>query len=298
MTDFLTRLAGRALRQTPVLEPLVASWTAPVDDIDSPEAFDEPGWAERPAAVHQPRRAPGGRVATQAPVPGAVAVAPGSSAAPVRRVAHREPAAAMQPQEQPAEVEVEAPHAAAATTDAAPVTEHAAATPQAAPARTEHTRVELRQVAQPVVRGNASAVVHETPALLERNQQQQTTVRLVPAAGPERAEAVAAAAPRRELVRHDAPAVADALASERPPLAGLAQPRRHHAGLEDSPGPRRAAADQRSEPPTITVSIGRIEVRAAPSPAPLPVAAPPARPRTPPRVSLEDYLAQRSGKQP
>src|SRR5712691_10509524 len=30
MSDFLSRLAGRALRQTPVLEPLVASWHAPL----------------------------------------------------------------------------------------------------------------------------------------------------------------------------------------------------------------------------------------------------------------------------
>ena len=41
MSDFLTRLAGRALQQTPVLAPLVAPWTAPA-------AGDEPGVLPEP----------------------------------------------------------------------------------------------------------------------------------------------------------------------------------------------------------------------------------------------------------
>jgi hypothetical protein len=37
VSDFLTRLAGRALQQTPVLEPLLAAWTAPLIDDVEPE---------------------------------------------------------------------------------------------------------------------------------------------------------------------------------------------------------------------------------------------------------------------
>jgi hypothetical protein len=52
--------------------------------------------------------------------------------------------------------------------------------------------------------------------------------------------------------------------------------------------PRSAAGDQAPAAPRIEVTIGRIEIRAATSPAP---------PRTAPRVpsmSLDDYLAKRS----
>ena len=50
------------------------------------------------------------------------------------------------------------------------------------------------------------------------------------------------------------------------------------------------------EPPTIQVTIGRIEVRATPPPQPL--APPPAPPRARPALSLDDYLAKRREVKP
>jgi len=50
-----------------------------------------------------------------------------------------------------------------------------------------------------------------------------------------------------------------------------------------------------AESPTITVSIGRIEVRAAPAEPHIPARA--AAPRPGPRLSLDEYLAQRTRSQ-
>ena len=50
------------------------------------------------------------------------------------------------------------------------------------------------------------------------------------------------------------------------------------------------------EPPIIRVTIGRIEVRAIMQPAP--VAERPRAARTPPVLSLDAYLKQRSGRAP
>src|SRR6266542_268911 len=58
MSDFLTRLAGRALRQIPVLEPLAPSWTTPLavaPETEEVEAQVQHGvW---PAAVAMPQDA-------------------------------------------------------------------------------------------------------------------------------------------------------------------------------------------------------------------------------------------------
>jgi hypothetical protein len=56
-----------------------------------------------------------------------------------------------------------------------------------------------------------------------------------------------------------------------------------------------AAYDTRQEPKVIRVSIGRIEVRAAPAP---PVSPPPAARQPGPRLSLDDYLRSRRGGTP
>ena len=62
----------------------------------------------------------------------------------------------------------------------------------------------------------------------------------------------------------------------------------HHL---DQPPSRRARADL----PVIRVTIGRVEVRAAPAPAPGPPLPKPKRPAPTPLLTLSDYLAQRSG---
>ena len=49
MSDFLTRLAGRALRQTPVLEPLVPARNPPLDSAEPVLEDDEIRLAVAPA---------------------------------------------------------------------------------------------------------------------------------------------------------------------------------------------------------------------------------------------------------
>jgi hypothetical protein len=65
-------------------------------------------------------------------------------------------------------------------------------------------------------------------------------------------------------------------------------------GAPNGIGGHRRAPDvsDQAEPPTITVTIGRIEVRAAPT-APLPAPTTVA-PRQDSRLSLDEYLARRS----
>src|SRR5215207_2734679 len=55
MSDFLTRLAARALQQTPVLQPLVPAWRSPLEWVDEIEAEIEPPM--RRSAMTAPPRA-------------------------------------------------------------------------------------------------------------------------------------------------------------------------------------------------------------------------------------------------
>jgi len=91
------------------------------------------------------------------------------------------------------------------------------------------------------------------------------------------------------LTEHDdrAPiASAHEIAPERAPIATHARPRT--PTVSSPPAPTTAATDA----PVIRVTIGRIDVRAVTPPAPQ--AAPPAPPL---RLTLDEYLRQRNGRQ-
>ena len=71
-----------------------------------------------------------------------------------------------------------------------------------------------------------------------------------------------------------------------------AAPRAHaHEGSGRSPVPRESAADTSGGRPDVTISIGHIEVRAAP-----PMERPRTRPPFRPRVSLDDFLYQQEDR--
>ncbi|WP_322513379.1 hypothetical protein [Chloroflexus sp.] len=84
------------------------------------------------------------------------------------------------------------------------------------------------------------------------------------------------------------------------PASAVDQPRRPSVAL-DAPPPRAVPAIARepvapTRPPRITVTIGRVEVRAMPPSPPLP--SPPPRPRSQPpapKLSLDEYLRRREG---
>jgi len=104
----------------------------------------------------------------------------------------------------------------------------------------------------------------------------------------------------------------ETLPPETPPPAAQALPTREGATIVARPRTRLAQpagpvpaegerpASRPESPPTIRVTIGRVEVRAVmpPAPEPAPTLGESAPPRHAPRLSLDDYLKQRSGGSP
>jgi hypothetical protein len=298
MSDFLSRLAGRALRQTPVLEPLVASWQAPLEagEMLAPD-FEVADESERRAPGQRAldRRSPMGvgRRAEARDV-GVVAAAalPGD---PVLRSR----ATARTPTERGVDTVVEVePAAAQLVVDAK---EPMVAAPEAvvvnrASARSaeDYTRTEDYQGEAHVQRPEgtpapAVGALEEFGPPRERVVEHETTVREEPGVVVERTPAV-------DRPRQSSPSVSQARREE-PAAPGRTTV--EHAREEIEPGgvarPRHELHVPAAEAPTITVSIGRIEVRAAPAAPAVPARA--AEPRKGPRLSLDEYLAQRNGSQ-
>ena len=115
------------------------------------------------------------------------------------------------------------------------------------------------------------------------------------ALGPAKPVPVEPAMPGRETLPPETPPpTAQAL----PTREGATMVARPRTRLAQPAGPVPAEGEQPASgpesPPTIRVTIGRVEVRAVMPPAPEP--APPTRHA--PQLSLDDYLKQRSGEQP
>jgi hypothetical protein len=121
-----------------------------------------------------------------------------------------------------------------------------------------------------------------------------------------RADRGGAAEPAKPVPVEPAMPGRETLPPETPPPAAQALPTREGATIVARPRTRLAQPAEPvpaegkqpvsgpESPPTIRVTIGRVEVRAVMPPAPEP--APP--PRHAPRLSLDDYLKQRSGESP
>lgn len=252
MTDFMHRLASRALGDGPALSPRLPSWFEPVAGTAAVPAIDL-GDAEMP---HAPRQA------TTPPEP------PATTHAVPRATAEATPS-------------MPARHAPASNAKPPSVS--------AAPRGVAHG--ERGPVAIEVREARPPAKAEPSSTLKIMRAPSADTVHPAPAAMPGRVDAPKAEAPVRQL-----PSNGVLL----PPTAPVFPPARHDvAAREPHPEARMRGGDpsmaRRAAPPAepvVHVSIGRIEVRAAPSPAPAP-----ARRREERAIGgLDDYLRQRQGK--
>jgi hypothetical protein len=311
MSDFLTRLAGRALQQTPVLAPRVPAWSSPLES--SEPVLGEEDVSSR-LAVAPAQHALNRLLDDAAPTVSGSVAWPGAAVARDTAVntiaAPRLPAA--RSADMPVHVERVAVREAAAT---------ASATPAPAPGRQEHVaaRAAVVQAAQvPQVRKRAASAAdeleHEKHVAWPQAGSAQLETR-----GAQRNARLPTREPLGEIREQESAPVADAhevadrrVEWEPAAPAQVVGPRREgeeadvgRPGGEGARRPRditappgvtrpRHALDVEPGPPTITVSIGRIEVRAAPAPVRAPEPAPEPR-SAPPRLSLDDYLAQRRG---
>lgn len=266
MSDFLSRLAERALGVAKAVEPRLPAVFEP-----AAPAMAEPA----PAAAREPVV----RVETGREVPSRMRVReprvtertvflekPGPSSPPA---AEPHPGEAASPPAQPPVRlrEPDAPREAAEPKPAAP--RPAAAHETVRPV----VRIERRTEAGPTILRETNTRVDN---VILREPRRETTARI------ERE-----AAPRQQAGRQPEP-VPD---GERPATA-------LSAGLRDKtvppfPMPALKRREKPDAPPqtTVQVTIGRVEVRAAP-----PAAAPRRRAPSPPVMSLEEYLRRRGGE--
>lgn len=250
MTDFMHRLASRALGDPPALSPRLPSWFEPVAGTAIAPAF-EASDARTPHAMQQ-------------------AIAP------------PEPQATMPPQPQ-------------TNTERTPVTPARQATPSA---QTPPQSVAARHIAS--AEHGLSAIDTRQALHPAKAEPAPTTPNPAPAPSTVLRPATVAVPVRAEIAKADAPA------RPTPPTGVLLPPpapvfpstRRDGAPRDPSAEPRargRDSAAGRTAPPAepvVHVSIGRIEVRAAPAPA----AAPSRRREERASGGLDDYLRQRQGK--
>jgi hypothetical protein len=287
VSDFLVRLAGRALRQTPVLEPLVASLHAPLE-VSSPLAPEHEAEVHRsargapalppPATVRLPAEAEDVAVAalSEPPLPNRSQLSTRMTVqTPTRRAS--DPVTDVGSAIAPEVVDSTEPVLA----DAAPgavVVDHPSGRP-AHHTRTEEDQAKAGTALPPQQRFSSPAIgaLRESAVVRDTTRRELAGARVEPT--PPAADEPTV---RQRSVRHAQ--AAQGAATER---SNVEHPR---GEIE-----LRHEVHEPAEPATITVTIGRIEVRAAPGePRVQPRVA---EPRPGPRVSLDDYLTQRSGSQ-
>jgi hypothetical protein len=316
MTDFLTRLASRALGQTPVLEPLLDSWRAAADYVAWPGL---PVLGLDDGAADEPLPSTATPVARRARALGPPTLE-GPSASTVDDA---EPARALAPR-----------------TDTAALAYESVAPPSQHVLGSDALRFAARTAAPdgPPPDAAARAPLPDTsarrPNVTARVRTLAPALTLQPTATGPRAHIAAAPS---EAAEHDAaleamvppPAIAPRMSAsasggaELPPQTVAARnptapaprqpPTRTHSSAPEStaehtPHETRALAAPPSsastrpnarprrmpEPRTISVTIGRIEVRAAPPAPPVPPS-PVVAPSRAPRLSLDAYLTERNG---
>lgn len=248
MSDFLDRLAARAIGSEPVLAPRLPTWFEP------PARAPRVAFADDAAPAREARvDAPPARDAQQAfrNDPVRAPTAPRDPTVGVVATQHLEPAPM--------------PKAMRTRDDAAPRTLPQVATDAAAQRSDEPTTPRSRTVAltPPPSR------VRQTP----------------PSAAPLRTILAPAAPTRGALQPPPTPVFAAPFGASTADRAGHITPRQR---ARDSIAHTLPAAE-----PVVHVTIGRLEVRAAPAPA-----TPPRRSSGPRPTSLDDYLRQRSGRPP
>lgn len=252
MSDFLSRLAGRALEALPAVQPYVAPRFAPEVEAPAPHVA-EPRFEREVAPARDD--APMGRVSAP------LATITGPEGAARRAPPHEEEAP---PLPSPPGLERRARPERAPRFEA----EHGERTAPTSTTRTVHERVvHIRDAPVPSV-ASVEAPGGEADAPAPRVE--------------------APAAPMTSARAPDAPDPVEAPRVVHPTSALAARP---EAPRSADRGAREGAMPP-PEPTVVRVSIGRVEVRAAPpprAPAPAPRAA-----ATTPRSSLDEYLRQRA----
>lgn len=281
-TDFLSRLAAKAVGTAPLVEPRLPSRfeTRPEVPGETGPAWEAP--LETEAEVRSAPAVP----ARRRPVPEPAAVGPGP-----REAEEADPGHQARPRP-PREAGRAAQPALAAAQPPPPPQPQPVAVTAPAPASPSIEEVgAVSDIPRPLFVPTPRAEPWTPPATAAPPPALQP----LPAAERERDRPFPRAPEAAEAVRPVAKSVEEPAESSRPPAAPLdlairmpeVRPRPTRGEIraaEPAPAPR---------PPVVNITIGRVEVRA---PA---AAAPPARPARPPRQepqSLADYLKQRSGR--
>ena len=279
MSDFLSRLAERSTGTPPALRPRVPSTFEPWPAVDPGSEMPTPA---APPSAAQPARA-------GAPPPVATARPTrelrSASVAPSRTAWPPTPADAPDGDDRPLEATTSRTHSPAPA-PLAPALSAAATGPGAdAPPRT---------VPAPASRHGApdhspepAGPARQTRAAAASSRQARRQASAPPA--PERAAPAAAPAPVAARAAAHAPRDEDAVAPSREAASPSADRPAGVVGRRRS-GPASTPGRAGEGTLTVEVTIGRVEVRAAPAPPPHAAR----RPAPGPRVTLDEYLAERT----
>ena len=280
MTDFLSRLADRALGQAPLVDPLVRSWYDPAPELETHETFAAP--------------LPGPRAES-------AAAPPETALAPARAVGTVDPAAPAEAPAVPVPVPVRVP------VEAPPRRGRRGGAPSPAEATSSAGEGDRVPAANPPLEGRSQT----QPAAMPPPPRVESPRR--PRATGVRPPAPSARAPRAAEGDADQPdhrpGRAEALfpepAAEQRPAGGEqsvprarqldAPPATVRSQLASVRAVEAAPSQGRSEPAessAVHVTIGRVEVRAPQAPPPL---APPPAPEPRPGLTLDEYLRTRGG---
>jgi hypothetical protein len=268
MSDFLTTLIDRSLGLAPVLERR------------------KPSLFEAPRGAKQPSPETSADLEADAPTPHATA-APSPSQPSAPRDEHAPPLRPAPESHTRNEIRAEIPAAPAPHPERLqyqhplePVAVQSDEGPRATP-RIEHT-LEL----ETIVEREVVRTFHAAPAVAELSRQTSPPPSYKDAPAPSPAAPVRNE-PRTPAKPQASPQAKFTIASHAPPLPRPTVP----PAVTPRATRQRDATRAPEPPPAIHVSIGRIEVRAAESPT-----APPRRTRAfAPKLSLDDYLASRTG---
>ena len=303
MADFITRLAERALGVAPVVRPVVPSMFAPEPashptglERDS-EATTSPGDPDRPRAPSARETPPARDAPTGRPADAATSRQKDQSGDALSSATPGSPRETPESRPGPSHLSESGSSERGATTG-----KEDQRGPSRPPARHPQTSPETLHRAEPgpTRRGlplgppsaedeSGEAAFRPLRNLLDLGQGE--TLPPVPSPGAQ-ASSDASQDTLASKATPDRPEPPDA-----PPPVAPRMVRPHLDGyLERGPQEPRVAAPE-SSGPAIRVTVGRIEVRAITPPPPMPPAqrTTPARPG--PKLSLDDYLKQRSGGQ-
>jgi len=273
MTDFLARLAEQTLGRAPVVHPLVAPRFGPGRPLggealsDSSEEAEADGegshaFSERGTLTDSP--SPG-------PMPALVSKEGSSSVTPTRP-------------------RTETPHRV--VTDTEPSSDHVVESRSKKEDQGPMSSSSNNAISATRSNAQKRATLDSTSARRRRaGSDRREPIETVPTENGIRSKKLETFAPITPLVRSkDLPAMKHSTGNS-PSLLKSSVAEAHRQSSLHEVGEKLAFSERSSPPPTIRVTIGRVEVRAIMPPAP-PTRTKPARPG--PALSLEDYLKQRN----